>query len=313
MKILAVDDDPDFLALFQTVLRDLGYGRVTTAVSGEDALRKIGYAQVPFDCFILDIKMPGMDGIQLCQRIRALGQYRDTPVMMITVMSDRDHIDRAFAAGATDYLTKPVDTIEIRARLGVIEQLVLERLRAQIAVSQGGGALRTVASYGFMDGIPMKRVQGAMDRFAMSNYLTTLGIFRAMATSAVAVQVTNAREIYDLEGGAVFGEIMIDVATCLSDCLQGKLRMISYAGGGTFVFLGNRGEQEDGERLAGRLRHYIEEFQLVYKDLGITLPTVAVGGPVTCGASHLRSPARIIDEAIAEVRKPGFGLVRSTA
>ncbi|NKX43763.1 response regulator [Roseicyclus persicicus] len=311
MKILAVDDDPDFLALFQSTLQSLGYTRVTTAVSGDDALRKIGYAQVPFDCFILDIKMPGMDGIELCRRIRALPQYRDAPIMMNTIMSDRDHIDRAFSAGATDYLTKPVDPIEIRARLGVIEQLVLERLRAQIAVTQGNGAMRAMASYGFMDGIPMKRVVGAMDRLAMANYLNALGLFRAMATSAVAVQVVNAREIYDLEGGAVFGEIMVDVATCLSDCLQGRLRMISYAGGGTFVFLANRSELEDGERLAARLSHYIEEFHLVYKDLGITLPTVAVGTPVACGASHLRAPDRIIDEAVTGVRRQGAGLTRT--
>jgi CheY-like chemotaxis protein len=74
-----------------------------------------------FDCFILDVQMPGMDGIELCGQIRAIEVYKDTPIIMNTAVADRDYIDAAFAAGATDYLTKPVDEVEVKARLGVIE------------------------------------------------------------------------------------------------------------------------------------------------------------------------------------------------
>jgi CheY-like chemotaxis protein len=82
--------------------------------------------------------MPGMDGIELCGQIRALDSYKDAPIIMNTAVADRDYIDAAFAAGATDYLTKPVDEVEVKARLGVIEKLVTERLRSQIALSHPG-------------------------------------------------------------------------------------------------------------------------------------------------------------------------------
>lgn len=302
MKILAVDDDTDFLSVFRAVLDGLGYTDLVTAGSGEEALELIGQAATGFDCFILDIQMPGMDGIELCRRIRSLDLYKDTPIVMNTVVGDREFIDAAFAAGATDYLTKPVDQVEIKARLGVIEKLVAERLRAQIALASPGTDAFAAPSYGFMDGIPLKRVDGAIDMLAMGNYLKTLGMFRALSVCAVGVRVVNARQIHDLEGGYVFGEVMIDVATCLSDCLKPSHRMISYAGGGVFVCILPRSEIAAPEMLADQLRQYVLEFQGIYDDLDIQLPDVTVGPPVNVRASHLGTPTRIIDEAIASVK-----------
>ncbi|MDG4649227.1 response regulator [Roseibacterium sp. SDUM158017] len=311
MKILAVDDDPDFLAVFQTVLQGLGHEDLVLAGSGQEALDLIEKTPAGFDCFILDIQMPEMNGIALCRKIRSIEEYRDTPVIMNTAMGDREHIDAAFAAGATDYLTKPVDAVEIKARLGVIERLVSERLRAQIALSSPGTDAFAAPSYGFMDGIPLKRVDGAIDLFAMGNYLKTLGMFRALSVCAVGVRVTNARQIHDLEGGYVFGEVMIDVATCLADCLKPTNRMIAYAGGGVFVCLLPRAEIQDPELLAAQLREYIMEFQEIYRDLDIQLPTISVGPPINIRAMQLGSPTRIIDEAIASVKAKNLGLATS--
>ncbi|KPQ18013.1 MAG: Response regulator containing a CheY-like receiver domain and a GGDEF domain [Rhodobacteraceae bacterium HLUCCO18] len=302
MKILAVDDDPDFMGVFTTVLEGLGYSDLATASSGQEALELISRSVSGFDCIILDVQMPGMDGIELCRQIRANESYKDTPIIMNTAVADRDYIDAAFAAGATDYLTKPVDEMEVKARLGVIEKLVTERLRAQIALSHPGIEAYSGPSYGFLDGIPLKRVEGAVDLFSMGNYLKTLGLFRALTVSAIGIRVVNARSIHDLEGGHVFGEVMIDVATCISDCLKPSHRMIAYAGGGIFVCLMPRSEICDPEGLADRLREYILEFEEVYGELGIQLPTISVGVPITVRAAQINSPTRIIDEAIAAVK-----------
>jgi CheY-like chemotaxis protein len=303
MKILAVDDDRDFLTYLKAVLSELGYENVTLANSAEDALRKVDFAVVDFDCFILDIRMPEISGIELCSRIRDMPKYRDTPIVMATAMSDRDHIDGAFAAGATDYLTKPLDKIETRARLGVVQQLVRERLRANFAVANAGRDIKSAPSHGFMDSIPLKKVDGAIDLFAMSNYLTTMGVFRAVSMCAIGVQVTNARRIYDLEGGAVFSEVMIDVANCLSDSLSGTRRMLSYAGGGTFVVLSARSALLNSDDFSARLNRYVAEFEAVYSDLGITLPQVATGPVINFRVSQLRAPRRLVEEAISQTRE----------
>jgi CheY-like chemotaxis protein len=302
MKILAVDDDPDFMGVFKAVLGGLGYTDLTTASSGQEALELMTKSVSGFDCFILDVQMPEMDGIELCRQIRSFDSYKDAPILMNTAVADRDYIDAAFAAGATDYLTKPVDEVEVKARLGVIEKLVSERLRSEIAISHPGTDVFNAPSYGFLDGIPLKRVEGAMDLFSMGNYLKTLGLFRALSISAIGIRVLNARSIHDLEGGHVFGEVMIDVATCISDCLKPSNRMIAYAGGGIFVCLIPRSEVGEPEQLADRLREYVLEFEEVYGELGIQLPTISVGIPITVRAAQLNAPTKIIDEAIAAVK-----------
>lgn len=302
MKILATDDDKDFMAVFRTVLNGLGYDDVTSASSGREALEIIAATDTPFDCFICDVQMPGMDGIELTRQIRLIEEYKDTPIVMNTAVADREHIDGAFAAGATDYLTKPVDQVEIKARLGMIEQLLAERNKALVAAAHINNQAHAPPSYGFMDGIPLKRVEGAVDLFTMGNYLKSLGLFRALTVAAVGIRVTNARAIHDLEGGHVFGEVMIDVATCIADCFEGSNQMIAYAGGGIFVCLLSRAEIGDTEALADRLREYILEFEQVYAELDIQLPTIAVGLPISARASQLASPMRIVDEAIAAVK-----------
>ncbi|MBF9042896.1 response regulator [Rhodobacterales bacterium HKCCE4037] len=302
MKILAVDDDPDFLAIFEMLLKDLGYSDVTLAVSGEDALWKIAGASKPFDCFILDIQMPGIDGIELCRRIRALPEYQDTPITMNTVVSDRDHIDRAFAVGATDYLTKPINEVEIQARLGVLQKLVDARRKQQARSTEQSVSHASPPTVGFMDSVPMKRVDGAIDQIALCNYIQTLGFFRSRSIALVAVQVTNARHIHEMDGGAVFGEVMIDVATCLSDSLNCSPKMIAYLGGGTFVCLLPRDDALRTESLSQNVSRYVMEFETVYGELDITLPNIEVGPPLLCRPVHVKNPSRALEEVAAAFR-----------
>jgi len=300
MKILAVDDDPEFLLMLEAVLHHLGYTNVTTAFSGPDALEMLTAANMPFDCFILDTQMPEMNGVELTREIRAIPLYRSTPIMMITVMTDRSWIEASFDAGAIDYLTKPIDSTEIRARLGVISELVKETRSAErerIARSE----MRTVnrPSYGFFDGIPMKSVVGSIDLLSMQNYLKALGPFRAMSMAAFAVRVTNAREIYDLEGGYVFGEIMVDLAHCIPECLESTQIRLAYCGSGVFVCLVPRAQFVGVDVLSEKLQELLVEFEHVYSALDYRTPLVDLGMPATVGLGEIAAPQRIIDVAIA--------------
>lgn len=119
MKILAVDDEHSILELLPMLAARVGFPDMTTAASGPLALEAIVAAETPFDCLVLDINMPGMDGIELCGQVRALPAYRDTPIIMLTAMTDLDHLGRAFRAGASDYATKPFDIVEFGNRLQI--------------------------------------------------------------------------------------------------------------------------------------------------------------------------------------------------
>ena len=123
MRILAVDDDTHILEVLEAVLLDSGYQEVVTTASPLDALRIATNSTEIFDCLLLDIQMPEMDGIALCRRMRMIRGYEEIPIVMLTAMTEREYVARAFEAGATDYLTKPFDVLEIGARLRVASKL----------------------------------------------------------------------------------------------------------------------------------------------------------------------------------------------
>ncbi len=113
--ILAVDDNAAILQLLQSMLSRHGY-QVRTAGSGRQALESARLDQP--DLILLDIMMPGMDGYQVCERLKADPQTRDIPVIFVSAMSDlKDKLD-AFNLGGVDYVTKPFQIKEVLARVG---------------------------------------------------------------------------------------------------------------------------------------------------------------------------------------------------
>jgi signal transduction histidine kinase len=111
--ILVVDDNAENRALALATLED-DY-RVVTAANGEEALRAV-VAERP-DCVLLDVRMPGLNGFEVCSRIRALPEHEHTPVVFLTALRDVETFDAALRAGGDDFLTKPVRPTELVLRV----------------------------------------------------------------------------------------------------------------------------------------------------------------------------------------------------
>jgi response regulator RpfG family c-di-GMP phosphodiesterase len=116
-RILCVDDEPLNICLLEAMLTPRGF-TVITASSGPEALEKIRTEQV--DVCLLDVMMPGMDGFEVCRRIKSDVSHDNIPVVMITALSDRDNRIRGIEAGAEDFITKPFDTAEVLARIQML-------------------------------------------------------------------------------------------------------------------------------------------------------------------------------------------------
>ncbi|MGB6535331.1 MAG: response regulator, partial [Xanthobacteraceae bacterium] len=135
MRILLVDDAEDSRDLTEAALLSAGYDDIVTAASGWEALKilDVGSMTEPasFDLMLLDIVMPEMDGVEACARVRNDARYADLPIIMVTALDDMDSLANAFVAGATDYITKPVNRVELVARVRAALRLKQELDRRQ--------------------------------------------------------------------------------------------------------------------------------------------------------------------------------------
>lgn len=131
-RILLADDDPTVRLLMHAALLKAGF-QVTLACDGEEAVRL--FETDPTDLVMLDVEMPGMDGYQVCSYLRAkIGN--ELPIMMVTGMDDMQSIDRAFEAGATDFIAKPINWNLIAYRIlylrrGYLNMLALKAANAR--------------------------------------------------------------------------------------------------------------------------------------------------------------------------------------
>src|SRR4026209_51287 len=103
-NILTVEDDPRIRALLERLLGEAGYC-VFGVGCGRDAMQMLEH--VTPDLILLDITLPGMDGFEVCQRIRDTHDHRLTPIIMVTAMSDTNSVVRALETGADEFLPKP--------------------------------------------------------------------------------------------------------------------------------------------------------------------------------------------------------------
>ena len=113
-KVLLVDDTETVLMFEKMMLAGTGH-QIVTAKNGVEAL-KVAEEVCP-DIILLDIMMPEMDGIETCQRLKDSAKTKDIPVVMVTTKGDPDRVERAYSAGCNDYLTKPLDKLDLLAKV----------------------------------------------------------------------------------------------------------------------------------------------------------------------------------------------------
>ncbi|MWC30049.1 SpoIIE family protein phosphatase [Paenibacillus sp. MMS18-CY102] len=128
MRITIVDDNAMNVTVVQEMLKRAGYQNITTAASAMELYRQLGLdeegndtqhqAEDPgVDLILLDMMMPRIDGITACRTIHGLERLKDIPIIMVTAIGDSKKLAEALDAGATDYVTKPINRVELMARI----------------------------------------------------------------------------------------------------------------------------------------------------------------------------------------------------
>ena len=162
-RVLVVDDETNIVELLSVSLKFQGF-EVHTASSGPAALDKA--REIKPDAVILDVTMPGMDGFELCQRLKMNVVTRLIPVVMVTGLSDRDNRIKGVELGADEFLTKPVDPQELRARV-----------RSLMRIKRYTDDLDSAASIIMAMAVMVEARDGHSEGhcYRMANYATALG------------------------------------------------------------------------------------------------------------------------------------------
>lgn len=232
MRILAVDDDPIILDLLRNALTKHDHYDLVCAETGEAAQDIMRSDPTPFDCFLLDVMLPGIDGIDLCESLRSTTAYRTTPIIMITASRAPDLMGRAFHAGATDFVSKPLDGVELGARINSAS-MMNDSLRRERAALNSLEELSKHTKVRFGEAIRLE-TSGVQDLLALENELLRMppGVY---GMNLFCLDVLGLRGIHRAVQGPVFRQHLDAVASAATTALKDENWMLAYVGNGRYV------------------------------------------------------------------------------
>lgn len=262
MGILLVDDSPAILLLLSTTLKRAGYSDVHFCNSGQAALDYLGIGGAEprdVDLILLDIVMPDMDGIEVCRRIKSLERYTDTPILMVTMREEAEVLQKAFVAGANDYIVKPVRELELLARMrsalqlkhemGRRRQREIELLAVTEQLQQANATLQQLANTDPLTGVGNRRFFDA-----------TLPIEWRRARRAkvglalLLVDIDFFKKVNELLGHQRGDEILCQVATAIKESLARGGDLVARHDGEKFAVLLPDTDQAGAQAVAEQIR-----------------------------------------------------------
>ena len=207
--ILIADDDPVSRRILESWLQKWNY-RVNAVANGLDAWNALRQDDSP-QMAILDWEMPGLDGIEICRRLRAQegGSYKY--VLLLTAKGDKEDVVSGLEAGADDYLTKPFDANELRARVRVGNRI----LELQSALLKAYAEQQFEASH--------DRLTGLWNRGAILDLLareTLRGIRVGETTAVIMADVDHFKRINDTHGHLVGDAVLCEVGRRMLDSIR---------------------------------------------------------------------------------------------
>jgi diguanylate cyclase (GGDEF)-like protein len=273
MRVLIADDSPAQLLALQRAVESLGHDCVP-ADDGERAWEL--YEGGDPDVVISDWVMPGIEGVELCRRIRAAGR-RYCYLILLTSLDDKKHVMRGMEVGADDYLTKPLNPDELEARLASAarvtalhrrlaeQQSELERLNRELAEIARKDPLMGIGN--------RMRMNEDIDRIEREVGRSGTGY------SVLLCDIDNFKSYNDANGHQRGDEVLRGVAEALAKATRGEDAVYRY-GGEELLVLVRSGDPAVAVSAAERLRVKVEALALPRDAAGEGVVTISIGAAV---------------------------------
>ncbi len=303
MRILVVDDQEDSRGLTEAALLSAGYADIVTAASAWDALKilDVGLTTIempPVDVVLLDIVMPEMDGIEACARIRNDPRCADLPVLMVTALGDMDSLANAFVAGASDYITKPINRVELVARVRSALRLKQELDRRQARERE---LLNFVSAWGDRRGSTLiDDATGLFAGEAAEAYLTAArGNGRDELVSILALTLDRLDVYRTVNGEDAARDVLAQVA-CALRRLAGTVGIVAAAyRNGTIVVVAPELAAHAAGELAETVRATVSKLRLPNSEAVASDHVTASVAVITGRVKQTVDRVQLLTQAIA--------------
>ncbi|WP_407275647.1 diguanylate cyclase [Halothiobacillus sp. DCM-1] len=292
--ILIIDDRTENLELMQRRLMKEGY-RVTLANTGQDALARL--ETDTFDVVMLDWLMPDMSGAEVLAKIRSKFSQHELPVIVVTARHGSDMIVDALTQGANDYLAKPLDFPEARARLAT--QVYLRKVTQQLAEAN-----RQLKQFSYIDGLTAIANRRKFDEYLLTTWRRAQQ--EGAPVSLILLDVDFFKRYNDTLGHEAGDQALMRVAKAISTGLFRVKDLAARYGGEEFAVILPETALEDALGVAERLREQIQSLNLPH-------PAGTEAGVVTAslGVSEWRPTAFCEPSALISLADKGLYQAKS--
>ncbi|SHG79467.1 response regulator [Marivita hallyeonensis] len=297
MKIFAVDDDPVVIDVLEAMLLNLGYTDIVSANDGKLALQMLSKAEDEFDCILMDISMPGLTGIELCKLLRSAPKFASVPIVMMTALADKASVDNAFRAGATDYVNKPFDIVELEMRLRMAKNLNSKRLtETETRIEHPTVSLRSINR---IEPVKLDGVEDLIDYNALCNYLAHLSLAGLEARQVVALKLHDFDRISSRASEQELSYFLSEIAEVVADAYRQYDCMMAYCGDGAFIVVSDKSNLESSVSMEERIIKALKDKNIEYDDSSMLALEVSIGNPIRPNTSKSHRVRKTFDRAVA--------------
>jgi diguanylate cyclase (GGDEF)-like protein len=276
-RILVVDDAMENIQILNGALE--GEHEVLFALNGEKAL-ELARGRRP-DLILLDAMMPGMDGYAVCAALRAASETRDIPVIFVTALKTPEDETRALAAGAADFITKPVNAAVVRAR--VRTHLTIKRQSDALRALTLTDALTAVANRRAFD----QRIEAEWRRCARAQ----------LPIALILVDIDHFKAYNDSYGHQVGDACLVQVGAAMRRVAARPQDLVARYGGEEFAILLPQLDARGAEGVARRLQAELVQLAIPHA-ASPTSPVLTVSmGIAALVPADARAPADLVQQA----------------
>jgi diguanylate cyclase (GGDEF)-like protein len=290
--ILVVDDTIRNLQLVIEILDDSGYS-TTFANSGKQALERVKLTRP--DLILLDLMMPEMSGLEVCQAIKAEQIYEDLPIIFLTASSEQNDLVKAFNEGAVDYITKPFKKYELLARVKTHLTLKYTKDILQTALEQ----IKILVTTDDMLGISNRRhiLQLAEQEYQRSKRYNH-------PLSLLMLDIDHFKRFNDDYNHLVGDQVLITVVNTIQKCLR-TVDSFGRMGGEEFIIILTETSRAMALVVAERIRQAVEETVIEYEHLALQA-TISIGvASLQAEVEDIDKARRRADEALLIAKRQG--------